>query len=62
MANKRPEDLEKPLLGNVYFHAKVSCVKRVQTQFIPFLVVFPQEVKRKLEQVHQSYIQTELGL
>ena len=49
-------------LGNVYFHAKVFCVKRVQPQFIPFLVVIPEEVKRELEQVHQNYIQTELGL
>ena len=49
-------------LGNVYFHAKVSCVKRVQPQFIPFLVVIPEEVKRELEQAHQNYIQTELGL
>ena len=49
-------------LGNVYIHAKVSCVKRVQPQFIPFLVVIPPEVKRELEQVHQNYIQTIFSL
>ena len=56
MVNRRLEDLK------MYISTPVSCVKRVQSQFIPFLVVIPPEVKRELEQVHQSYIQTELGL
>lgn len=54
--NKRLEDLE------MYTSTSKSHVKRVQLQFISFPVVIPPEVKHELEQVHQNYMQTELGL
>lgn len=55
-------ELRTGRLGNVYFHCKVECVKNLQPQFIPFLVIIPTAVKCELLEAHRNHIQKELGL
>ena len=48
--------------SNCHYHAKLSCIVKVEPYFLPSSLQVPLELKQNLLPVHQEYLSNEFGI